>query len=51
MYNPLSHKAEEFICHEEVLETLEEARTQSGNASRIKEILENPTFISVIIKE
>ena len=40
MYNPLSHKAEEFICHEEVLETLEEAHLQSGNASRIKEILE-----------
>ena len=40
MYNPLSHKAEEFICHEEVLETLEEARTQSGNKARIAEILE-----------
>ncbi|MBQ7268794.1 MAG: [Bacteroidales bacterium] len=40
MYNPASHKAGEFICHEEVMETLEEARRESRNASRISEILE-----------
>ncbi|MBR6054033.1 MAG: [Bacteroidales bacterium] len=40
MYNPSSHNADEFICHDEVLESLEEARRESGNLARVSEILE-----------
>ena len=40
MYNPSSQYADEFICHEEILETLEEASVESRNPLRVKEILE-----------
>ncbi len=39
MYNPKSHKAEEFICHEEVLETLEYAQKNKNNVEVIDKIL------------
>lgn len=40
MYNPKSHKAEEFINHEEILETLEYAQKNKNNAELIDRILE-----------
>lgn len=40
MYNPKSSKAEEFICHEEVLESLEYAEKNKHNEALIDEILE-----------
>ena len=40
MYNPSSVHADEFICHEEILETLEEASRESRNPARVQEILE-----------
>ncbi|WOC31485.1 MULTISPECIES: [FeFe] hydrogenase H-cluster radical SAM maturase HydG [Caproicibacterium] len=40
MYNPKSLKAEEFISHEEVLETLEYAKANCRNAELIDRILE-----------
>ena len=39
MYNPSSIHADDFINHEEILETLEEARVQSRNHARVEEIL------------
>lgn len=40
MYNPKSHKAQEFICHEEVLETLEYAQKNKNNIEVINKILD-----------
>lgn len=40
MYNPKSHKAEEFICHEEVLASLEYAKENKNNVELIAKILE-----------
>lgn len=40
MYNPKSHKAEEFISHEEILETLDFAENNKNNAKLVDEILE-----------
>lgn len=40
MYDAKSSKAEEFICHEEILETLEYAEKNKHNAALIDEILE-----------
>ena len=40
MYNPKSLKAEEFINHEEILETLDYAEKNKHNAELIDEILE-----------
>lgn len=39
MYNPKSNKAEEFICHEEVEDSLESAQRNKSNAALIDEIL------------
>ena len=39
MYNPKSHKAEEFISHNEVLETLEYAEQNKNNTQLIDEII------------
>lgn len=39
MYNPKSSKAEEFISHEEVLETLEYAQKNKNNAELIDSII------------
>lgn len=40
MYNPKSAKAEEFICHDEVLATLDYANQNKSNSKLIDEILE-----------
>ncbi len=40
MYNPKSTKAEEFISHQEVLDTLEYAQTNKNNLELINQILE-----------
>lgn len=40
MYNPKSHKAEEFISHEEVLSTLEYAEANKNNIELIDSIIE-----------
>lgn len=40
MYDPKSLKAEEFICHEEVLETLKYAQENKNNEALISQILE-----------
>ncbi len=40
MYNVRSRKAEEFICHEEILETLEYARANKNNRELIHSILD-----------
>ena len=40
MYNPKSHKAEEFICHEEVLASLDYAKENKNNVELIDKILE-----------
>jgi len=40
MYNPKSSKAEEFISHEEILETLEYAEKNKNNTELISSILE-----------
>lgn len=39
-YNPKSTKAEEFICHEEILDTLDYAQKNKKNAQLIGEIIE-----------
>ncbi len=40
MYDPKSAKAEEFICHEEIVDSLAYAETNKNNAALIDEILE-----------
>ena len=40
MYNPKSHKAEEFISHEEILDTLKYAEENKHNVELIDKILE-----------
>ena len=40
MYNPKSHKAEEFICHQEILDTLEYAQKNKDNIEVVDKILE-----------
>ena len=40
MYNPKSHKAEEFISDEEILETLDFAENNKNNTKLVDEILE-----------
>lgn len=40
MYNKLSHRADEFINHEEILETLEEAEKNKENKELVEKILE-----------
>lgn len=40
MYNPKSNKAEEFICHEEVLASIEYAKNNKNNIDLIDKILE-----------
>ena len=40
LYNPKSSKAEEFINHEEILESLEYAKANKDNKELIKEILD-----------
>ncbi len=40
IYNPKSHKAEEFINHEEILETLRYAEENKHNMTLIRQILE-----------
>ncbi len=40
MYNPKSRKAEEFICHQEILDTLEYAQKNKNNIEIVDKILE-----------
>ncbi len=40
MYNPKSMKAEEFICHQEILDSIEYAKQNKDNKKLIAEILE-----------
>ncbi len=40
MYNPQSVHADDFINHDEILESLQEASRESGNRARVLEILE-----------
>ena len=40
MYNPKSLKAEEFICHEEVLDTLDYAEKNKDNLALVDSILD-----------
>ncbi len=40
MYNPKSKNAEEFICHEEVLASLEYAEKNKNNLDVVNKILE-----------
>ena len=40
MYNPKSHNAEEFISHEEILDTLKYAEENKNNVELINKILE-----------
>ena len=51
MYNPKSHKAEEFINHEEVLETLEYAEKNKNNIAVIDKILEKARLKALRIKK
>ena len=44
MYNPKSDIAEEFICHEEVLATLEYAQNNKNNIELIDKILEKASL-------
>ncbi len=39
-YNPLSDRAEEFICHEEILETLQYADAHKDDLQLIEDLLE-----------
>ena len=48
MYNPLSVKATEFIDHQEVLDSLEEASRESKNRERVEEILEKAALLKGI---
>ena len=41
MYKIDSQKAEEFICHEEILDTLEYAQSKSQDKELIRSIIEN----------
>ena len=45
MYNPLSPHAEEFINHEEILESLSEAARESKNPARVQEILNKAALL------
>lgn len=40
MYDPKSMDSNEFICHEEIEETLQQARTEADDPARVREILE-----------
>lgn len=44
MYNPKSHKAEEFISHQEILDTLEYAQKNKNNIEVVDKILEKARF-------
>ena len=45
MYNPSSSHAEEFIDHQEVLASLEEAQRESQNPARVRQILEKAALL------
>jgi len=45
MYNPKSPKADEFICHQEVLETLEYAKKNKNNVELIESIIEKAKLL------
>ena len=43
MYNAKSMKAEEFICHEEILDTLAYAEANKNNKELLEQILQRPS--------
>ena len=45
MYNPLSSHAEEFIDHQEILDSLETAEKDSQNPARVAQILEKAALL------
>ncbi len=45
MYNPLSSHAEEFIDHQEILDSLEAAEKDSQNPARVAQILEKAALL------
>lgn len=47
MYNPKSHKAEEFINHEEALDTLKYAQENKNNIELIDKILKKQNLEKV----
>ena len=47
MYNPKSQQAEEFISHEEILETLKYAEDNKNNISLVEEILNKAKKVKV----
>ena len=40
MYNPKSHKEEEFICHQEILDTIKKKKKNKNNIEVVDKILE-----------
>jgi len=48
MYNPSSPYAHEFICHQEILDTLAEAARESQNPARVAQILEKAALLKGI---
>ena len=45
MYNPSSPHSDEFISHQEILDTLEEAERESRNPARVEAILEKAAML------
>ena len=45
MYNPSSQYAQEFINHEEIMESLQEAEKESRNPERVAQILEKAALL------
>ena len=45
MYNPSSPYAQEFINHEEIMESLQEAKKESRNPERVAQILEKAALL------
>jgi len=45
MYNPSSPHSDEFISHQEILDTLEEAERESRNPTRVEAILEKAAML------
>ena len=49
MYDPKSLKAEEFICHEEIEDTLKYADENKDNMPLIREILDKARLCNAVI--
>ena len=51
MYKIDSQKAEEFICHEEILDTLEYAQSKSQDKELIRSIIEKTLLVKLLRKQ